>query len=162
MPMNNALVPMAFPREMPAAPADCRANADFIAHLIAIAAQAPQTAFQSLSAPARFILLAEQTRDVEHGRPERAYSLLRRYIASTVGLTCIVTPPLWIYMPSLVRLVYGAKYVPAANAFRVMLLAAVLQLIFGWTKTFPVSIGRVGLRIVRLGVLVLEVRHEER
>ena len=110
------------------------------------AAQAPQTAFQSLSAPARFVLLAEQTRDVEHGRPERAYSLLRRYIASTVGLTCIATPPLWIYMPSLVRLVYGAKYVPAANAFRVMLLAAVLQLIFGWTKTFPVSIGRVGLR----------------
>jgi hypothetical protein len=43
MPMNNALVPMAFPREKPAAPADCRANADFIAHLIATAAQAPQT-----------------------------------------------------------------------------------------------------------------------
>jgi O-antigen/teichoic acid export membrane protein len=49
-------------------------------------------------------------------------------------------------MPTLVRLAYGAKYVPAANAFRVMLLAAVLQLVFGWTKTFPVSIGRPGLR----------------
>jgi len=110
------------------------------------AAQAPQTAGQALSAPARFMLLAEQTRDVEHGRPERAYALLRRYIVSTVGLTCVATPLLWIYMPSLVRLVYGAKYVPAANAFRVMLLAAALQLVFGWTKTFPVSIGRVGLR----------------
>ena len=31
-------------------------------------AQAPQTAFASLSAPARIVLLAEQTRDVEHGR----------------------------------------------------------------------------------------------
>jgi len=110
------------------------------------AAQAPQTAFQALGSPARFVLLAEQTRDVEHGRPERAYALLRRYIVGTVGLTCIVTPPLWIYMPSLVRLVYGAKYVHAANAFRVMLLAAVLQLVFGWTRTFPVSIGRIGLR----------------
>jgi len=128
------------------------------------AAQAPQTAGQALSSPARFVLLAEQTRDVEQGRPERAYALLRRYIVGTVGLTCIATPPLWIYMPSLVRLVYGAKYVHAANAFRVMLLAAALQLIFGWTKTFPVSIGRVGLRtagqlleVVALvpGVLVL-------
>ena len=31
-------------------------------------AQAPQTAFASLSAPVRLVLLAEQTRDVEHGR----------------------------------------------------------------------------------------------
>ena len=31
-------------------------------------AQAPQTAFASLSAPARLVLLAEQTRDFEHGR----------------------------------------------------------------------------------------------
>ena len=61
-------------------------------------------------------------------------------------------------MPSLVRLVYGAKYVPAANAFRVMLLAAALQLVFGWTKTFPVSVGRVGLRtagqLLEVAVLV--------
>jgi O-antigen/teichoic acid export membrane protein len=49
-------------------------------------------------------------------------------------------------MPTLVRLVYHAKYVPASNAFRVMLLAAVLQLVFGWTKSFPVSIGRPGMR----------------
>jgi hypothetical protein len=27
-----------------------------------------------------------------------------------------------------------------------MLLAAAFQLVFGWTKTFPVSVGRVGLR----------------
>jgi O-antigen/teichoic acid export membrane protein len=122
------------------------------------AAQAPQTAFQTLSAPARLFLLAEQTQDVEHGRADRAYALLHRYIWVTAALTCVVTPPLWVYMPSLVRLVYGAKYVPAADAFRVMLLAAVLQLVFGWTRTFPVSIGRVGLRtagqLVEVGVLV--------
>jgi O-antigen/teichoic acid export membrane protein len=112
------------------------------------AAQAPQTAFQSLSAPARLILLAEQTRDVEHGRVDRAFSFLRTYIAGTTVLACVITPPLWIYMPTLIRLVYHAKYVPAANAFRVMLLAAVIQLIFGWTKTFPVSIGRMRLRTI--------------
>ena len=122
------------------------------------AAQAPQTAFQTLSAPARMMLLAEQTHDVEHGRPERAFTLLHRYIGSTAAVACALTPPLWIFMPTLVRLVYGAKYVPAADAFRVMLLAAALQLVFGWTRTFPVSIGRVGLRtagqLLEVGTLV--------
>jgi O-antigen/teichoic acid export membrane protein len=92
------------------------------------------------------VLLAEQTRDVEYGREDRAHALLRRYIAAAAAIACVVTPPLWIYMPSVVRLVYTAKYVPAADAFRVMLLAAVLQFVFGWTKSFPVSIGRPGLR----------------
>jgi O-antigen/teichoic acid export membrane protein len=112
------------------------------------AAQAPQTAFLSLSAPARLVLISEQTRDIEHGRPDRAYALLRRYIGGTLAIACIATPPLWIWMPTLVRIVYKAKYVPAANAFRVMLLAAVLQFVFGWTKSFPVSIGRPGLRTI--------------
>jgi O-antigen/teichoic acid export membrane protein len=110
------------------------------------AAQAPQTAFLSLSAPARLVLLAEQTRDVERGRSDRAYALLRRYIGAATVISCIVTPPLWIFMPTLVRVVFHAKYVPAANAFRVMLLVAVIQLVFGWTKSFPVSIGRPGMR----------------
>jgi O-antigen/teichoic acid export membrane protein len=112
------------------------------------AAQAPSTAFASLSAPARLVLLAEQTRDVEHGRADRAYGLLRRYIAGTAVLGLVITPILWFAMPTLIRWVYKAKYVPAANAFRVMLLAAVVQLVFAWTKSFPVSIGRAGLRTV--------------
>jgi O-antigen/teichoic acid export membrane protein len=112
------------------------------------AAQAPQTAFLTLSAPARLVLLAEQTRDVERGREDSAHALLRSYIGVATAIACVVTPPLWIYMPTLVRLVYKAKYVPAADAFRVMLLAAVLQFVFGWTKSFPVSIGRPGLRTV--------------
>jgi O-antigen/teichoic acid export membrane protein len=110
------------------------------------AAQAPQTAFASLSGPARLVLLAEQTRDVEHGRVGRAFRLLRWYITGTLALACVVTPPLWVFMPTLVRVAYKARYVPAADAFRIMLLAAVVQLVFGWTKTFPVSIGRPGLR----------------
>lgn len=112
------------------------------------AAQAPQTAFLSLSAPARLVLLAEQTRDVERGRSDRAYALLRRYIGAATVIACVVTPPAWIFMPTLVRLVYHAQYVPASNAFRVMLLVAVVQLVFGWTKSFPVSIGRPGMRTI--------------
>ena len=112
------------------------------------AAQAPQTAFLSLSGPARLVLLAEQTRDVERGRPDRAHALLRRYIAAATVIAAVVTPPLWIFMPTIVRVVYHGKYVPAADAFGVMLLAAVIQFVFGWTKTFPVSIGRPGMRTI--------------
>jgi O-antigen/teichoic acid export membrane protein len=112
------------------------------------AAQAPQTAFLSLSGPARLVLLAEQTRDVERGRPDRAHALLRRYIVAATAIAAVVTVPLWIFMPTIVRVVYHAKYLPATDAFRVMLLAAVIQFVFGWTKTFPVSIGRPGMRSV--------------
>jgi O-antigen/teichoic acid export membrane protein len=121
-------------------------------------AQAPQTAFQSLSAPARMVLLAEQTRDVEHGRSDRAFRLLRRYIAGTLVLSCVVTPLVWLAMPTLVRFLYESKYLSAVDAFRVMLLAAAVQLVFGWSKSFPVSIGRPGLRtvgqLVEIAVLV--------
>ena len=110
------------------------------------AAQAPATAAASLSAPARFVLLAEQTRDVEQGRGDRALRLLGRYIGATAALAFVVTPFAWWLMPTLVRWVYGAKWVGAANAFRVMLLAAMVQLVFAWTRSFPVSIGRPGLR----------------
>jgi O-antigen/teichoic acid export membrane protein len=128
------------------------------------AAQAPQTAFQTASAPARLVLLAEQTRDVERGRADRAHALLRRYIGTTTLIACLATPPLWIFMPTFIRWIYHAKYLPATDAFRVMLLVAVVQFVFGWTKSFPVSIGRPGMRtagqalevaVVVPGVLVL-------
>ncbi len=122
------------------------------------AAQAPSTAAASLSAPARFVLLAEQTRDVELGRSDRALRLLGRYVAATAVLAVVVTPLVWWWMPTLVRWVYEAKYVPAVDAFRVMLLAAAVQLVFSWTRSFPVSIGRPGLRtlgqVIEIAVLV--------
>lgn len=110
------------------------------------AAQAPQTAFQSLSAPARLVLLAEQTRDIEHGRADNASRLLRRYIGLTAAIAAVSVPPLWIWTPDLIRLVYKAQYVPATTAMRLMLVAAAVQLVLGWTRTYPVSIGRPGLR----------------
>jgi len=122
------------------------------------AAQASQTAFQSLSAPARLVLLAEQTRDIEHGRTAKAFALLRRYVTVTTALALVAVPPLWIWMEPLIRAVYGAKYEGAANAFRVMLLAAGIQFIFGWAKSFPVSIGRPGMRtagqVIEVAVLI--------
>jgi O-antigen/teichoic acid export membrane protein len=111
-------------------------------------AQAPATGFSALSAPARLVLMTEQTRDFEAGRHDRMYGMLRRYIAGTSLLMLVSVPVLWVLMPWLMGVFYGQAFRDhAANAARLVLLAAALQLVWGWTKTFPVSIGRPNLRI---------------
>ena len=77
------------------------------------AALAPQTAFAALSAPVRLVLLAEQTRDIEYGRIDRAFALLRRYIVSAVAVGLVVTPILWWAMPTLIRWILKPKYLSA-------------------------------------------------
>jgi O-antigen/teichoic acid export membrane protein len=116
-------------------------------------AQAPATGFAALSGPVRLVLLTEQTRDFEAGRHDRMYGMLRRYIAGTTLLMLVAVPLLWWWMPFLLGLAYGHAFrVHAANAARLVLVAAALQLVWGWTKSFPVSIGRPGLRIVAQSV----------
>jgi O-antigen/teichoic acid export membrane protein len=110
-------------------------------------AQAPQQGFNALSAPARMVLLTEQTRDWERGRQSAVLAGVRRYSVWAAGLMLIVIPPLLVFMPDLVRLIYGAKYLPAANASRLFACAAAIVFIVGWSKSFPVTIGRPELRI---------------
>jgi len=112
------------------------------------AAQAPITGFDALSAPVRLILLTEQTRDVEEGRIADSYRSLRRYVVGSSAVALVIAPFAWILMPWLVRVVLGEQYIPATDAARILLLAACGRLVLGWTKSFPVSIGRPGLRIV--------------
>jgi O-antigen/teichoic acid export membrane protein len=115
-------------------------------------AQAPQTGFASLSAPARMVLLAEQTREWEKGRREAVFRSVRRYTLWALALSVVVVPPLWFAMEWLLVHVYGEKYSGAAPAARLILLAAAVQLVVGWTKSFPVTIGRPGLRTLAHGV----------
>jgi len=116
-------------------------------------AQAPATGFAALSAPARLVLLTEQTRDFEAGRHVRVYDMLRRYIAGTSVAMVVAVPLLWWWMPFLLGVAYGPEFRDhAASAARLILVAAALQLVWGWTKSFPVSIGRPGLRIVAQSV----------
>ena len=119
------------------------------------AAQAPITGLEALSAPVRLILLTEQTRDVEHGRIADAYRSLRRYILGASAVALVLAPIAWWLMPWLVRVVLGADFVPATDAARILLLAACLRLVLGWTKSFPVSIGKPGLRIVAHAVEIV-------
>ena len=115
-------------------------------------AQAPQSGFQALSAPARMVLLTEQTRDWERGRQSAVLRGVRRYSIVAFGLSLVLAPPLLIWIPTLIRWIYRPEYVGASNAARFSILAAVVQLVVGWTKSFPVTIGRPGLRIVTHGI----------
>jgi O-antigen/teichoic acid export membrane protein len=112
-------------------------------------AQAPATGLSALSSPARLVLLTEQTRDFERGDWPSVVRLLRRYVAGTTVLMVVLVPVAWWAMPFLMGLAYGAPFREhAADAARLVLLAAALQLIWGWSKSFPVSIGRPELRVL--------------
>ena len=115
-------------------------------------AQSPQSGFAAASSPVRLILLTEQTRDWEHGRERRVIEGVKRFMLGAAAVAAVSVPIFMWAMPWLVRVVFGEEYEPAVTAARIVLVAAALQLVFGWTKSFPVTIGRPGLRIVAHGI----------
>jgi O-antigen/teichoic acid export membrane protein len=115
-------------------------------------AQAPVTGLTALSSPARLILLTEQTRDFERGDHARLDSLLRRYVVATALLAAVIVPVSWWLMPELIRIAFGDEYLPAVDATRLLVIAAALHFVWGWTKSYPVSIGRPGLRTLAYAV----------
>jgi O-antigen/teichoic acid export membrane protein len=62
---------------------------------------------------------------------------------------------LLVFTPELVRLLFSAKNQGAADAARLMIVAGGLRMVFGWSKSFPVSIGRPNLRIWTHGLETL-------
>jgi O-antigen/teichoic acid export membrane protein len=120
-------------------------------------AQSPQSAFQALSGPARMILLTEQTRDWERGRQSAVLRGVRRYSLAAFLLSLVAVPLLYVFIPDLIRAINGPQYTGAASAARVFVFVAAVQLVVGWTKSFPVTIGRPGLRIWTHGLETLVV-----
>ena len=118
-------------------------------------AQVPESAFASLSSPVRMILLSEQTHAFEQGRWDTVNRMLRRYVTGAGLLMAVLLPPLLWLTPTLLRFAYGAKAEPASNAARLILLVAAIQVILGWAKSFPVSIGRPALRLVAQGAEIV-------
>jgi O-antigen/teichoic acid export membrane protein len=114
--------------------------------------QAPQAGFTALTSPVRLILLTEQTRDWERGAAQTVFAGVRRYSLVAACLMAVAVPPIYVFMPELVRFFYGDRYGGAATAARLMLLAGALLVVTGWAKSLPVSIGRPGLRILTHGI----------
>ncbi len=119
------------------------------------AAMSPQQAFAVVSAPARLILLTEQTRDWERGTRDVVFAGIRRYMLGMAAVTAVSLPPLLVFTPELARLLFSAKNEGAVDATRIVIVAAALRMVYGWTKSFPVSIGRPALRIWTHGLEML-------
>lgn len=115
-------------------------------------AQAPQAGLAAASAPARIILLTEQTRDWEAGARSRVLAGVRRYMLGASALMVVVVPLTWWLMRDLIHIAFGPGYGGAVTAARIVLIAAAVWFVLGWTKSFPVSIGRPKLRILAHGV----------
>jgi O-antigen/teichoic acid export membrane protein len=120
-------------------------------------AQTPQTGLAAASSPARLMLLTEQTRDWERGRQAGVLEGIRKYTLGATGLMLVAVPAFFLAMPWLVETVFGAEYLSAVDAARIVLVAAAIQFAIGWTKTLPVTIGRPRLRIVTHGLETLVV-----
>ena len=118
-------------------------------------AQAPQQGFAALSAPARLVLLTEQTRAWERGTRESVFAGVRRYSLGAAAAVLVAVPLLLWLAPDLVRLFFTSKNVGATDALRLIVVAGALQFVFGWTKSFPVSIGRPKLRVWAHGIETL-------
>ncbi len=119
------------------------------------AALSPQQGLVILSAPARLVLLTEQTRDWERGEREVVFRGVRSYSLRAAAVMAVALVPLLVWMPDLIELVFSSAFVGAADAARIVVIAAVLQFVFGWTKSFPVSVGRPNLRVATHGLETL-------
>jgi O-antigen/teichoic acid export membrane protein len=114
--------------------------------------QTPVSGLAAVSAPARLVLLTDQTREWEGGRHVSVLAGIRKYTVGAGALMVIAVPVFFLAMPWLVESVFGAKYLGAVDAARIGLLAAAIQFAIGWTKSLPVTIGRPQLRIVTHGL----------
>ena len=115
-------------------------------------AQSPQQGFVAVSAPIRLVMLTEQTRDWEGGDRARVFAGIRRYtVLATLGSAALL-PPLIIFMPELVRLLFQAKNLGAVTAARIIVVAGAVQFVVGWSKSFAVTAGRPQWRIWTHGI----------
>jgi O-antigen/teichoic acid export membrane protein len=118
-------------------------------------AQTPQTGLAAASSPARLVLMTEQTRDWERGERAAILAGLRAYSTWAGGVMLVAVPVFFVAMPWLIRVVFGDDYEGAATAARIVLIAAAIHFVLGWTKSLPVTIGRPRLRIVTHGLETL-------
>lgn len=120
-------------------------------------AQTPHTGLTAASSPARLVLMTEQTREWERGHHAGVLHGIRRYTIWAGSIMVAAVPLFFMAMPWLVEVVFGAEYLDAVDAARIVLVAAAIQFAIGWTKSLPVTIGRPQLRIVTHGLEAIVV-----
>lgn len=116
-------------------------------------AQAPQSGLTAASAPVRLVLLTEHTREWELGRQRAVMAAVRAYTTKVAALMAVAVPVFFVLMPWLVRTFFRDEaYEAAITAARIILFAGAIQVILGWSKSLPTTIGRPRLRVITHGV----------
>jgi O-antigen/teichoic acid export membrane protein len=120
----------------------------------------PVLAAAGATAPLRLNLYPEQVKLATESRFSQLERSIAWYTRIALGLgvpTCVVA---WFAAPWLIPLLFSAGFDEALWPTRIMLVAALAQLAYGWAKSFPAAIGRPELRtrvsiIELLGTLLL-------
>ena len=116
-------------------------------------AQAPQSGLTAATAPVRLVLLTEHTREWERGRESAVMAAVRAYTTRAAALMAVAVPLFFVLMPWLVRTFFrDDAYEAAITAARIVLFAGAIQVILGWSKSLPTTIGRPRLRVITHGV----------
>ena len=88
----------------------------------------------------------------------RKFGMVSAVILMVAAALMLVAVPVFVLaMPWLVEVVFGNEYSGAVDAARIVVVAAAIQFVLGWSKSLPVTIGRPRLRIVTHGLEALVV-----
>jgi len=116
-------------------------------------AQAPNTGLTAATSPVRLVLLTEQTRAWERGHERTVLAGVRRYSVVALCVMTVLVPLFFLAMPWLVETVFrDPEYAEATTAARIVLFAAAIHVVIGWSKSLATTIGRPRLRVIAHGV----------
>jgi O-antigen/teichoic acid export membrane protein len=117
----------------------------------------PVRAANVAGAPVRLALFPEQARLWSEKNSDELRRSVHAYVRAGLLIGIPAAAVGWLLLPWLIGALYSPGYAAAAEPARILLLAAVLGLAFGWSKTLPAAVGRPGIRVAVLGLDALTV-----
>jgi O-antigen/teichoic acid export membrane protein len=94
------------------------------------------------AAPVRILLLPEQTRLAASARFETLWRSIRAHTLAGLAIGLPAATVGWFALEPLIPLLYSEEFRGAIDPSRILLIAAVAHLAFGWWKTLPTAVGR--------------------
>lgn len=108
----------------------------------------PVSAASIATSGLRMSLFPEQARLTAAGDHRGLLQSVRGhvYLGLAVGVPAAIAG--YLVLPWLIPLIYSSEFSRSVAPARILLVAAVLYLALGWTKTLPAAVGRPGLRTI--------------